>query len=94
MGGGKSKGKSKSKSGSHAHSMHIKRGHKGGFIAVHHSESGDPAEDQNNPIANMNDLHAHLDSAMGDQPAMEPAAPPAAAAGPAAGPAQAPPAGM
>ena len=94
MGGGKSKSK---KSGSHAHSVHVKRGHKGGFIVVHHPKPGADAglgQDEEHPIANMDDLHAHMDSAMGDQPPMEPAAPPAAAAGPAAGPAQAPPAGM
>lgn len=91
MGGGKSKSKSKSKSGPHAHSMHVIRGHSGGFVAVHHSDSGDPQDDQNHPIANMDDLHAHMDQAMGDQPPMQAAAPTPA---PQAGVGQAPPAGM
>ncbi len=94
MGGGKSKSKkSGSKSSSHAHSMHIRRGAKGGFIAVHHPEpGGEDMSDQEHPVANMDDLHAHMDQAMGDQPPMQAAAPAPTAVGPAAG--GAPPAGM
>ena len=92
MGGGKSKGKSKSSS--RAHSMHIRRGAKGGFIATHHSDSGDPADDQEHPISDLASLHSNLDGAMGDQPPMQAPAP-APVAGPSAGAGgAAPPAGM
>lgn len=89
MGGGKKKS---GKSSSHAHSMHIRRGHKGGFIAVHHAEPGaEDMQDQEHPLPDIDALKAHLQDSMGDQPPAEPpasmaqAGPGPGAAGPAAG---------
>lgn len=86
MGGGGKK-KSGSKSSSHAHSMHVKRGHRGGFIAVHHSGPEDPGgADQEHPLPDMAALQAHMQDSMGDQPPAEPPASMAQAGPPAGGP--------
>ena len=97
-------GKAKSKGGKKPHEIHIRRGHKGGFI-VRHTHKPDPdtgvmPEEEEHPISDINSLHDHVDQAMGDQPPM-PAAPApdmsqAGPAGPGAGapPPAAPPAGM
>ena len=94
MGGGKSKSKSKS-SGKKPHSMHVKRGHSGGFVVTHHhqpDESGAMAEPEDHVVPDMASLQDHLQAGMGDQPPA-PMTPPAAA-GPAAGAGGALPAGM
>jgi hypothetical protein len=89
------KGKSKSKSGGKKpHEIHIRRGHKGGFI-VRHSHKPDPdtgvtPEEEENPISDVNSLHSHIDDTMGDQPPM-PAAPTPDAASAGASSAVAPP---
>lgn len=62
-GHGHSKGK--------AHSMHIKRGKSGGFVATHHHEPDEmgmtpPSEDH--VVPDLAALHAHMDDQMGDQP--------------------------
>ena len=94
LGGKKSKGKS-----GHAHSVHIKRGKSGGFVVTHHQEpnADGPADmPEDHVVGSMDDLHQHLDQAMGDQPPAPSSAPPEMAqAGPApAGPAPAAQPGM
>jgi hypothetical protein len=105
MGGKKSKSKSKAKkSGKHPHSVHVRRGKSGGFIAEHHFKNG-PEEEMQEPeehvLPDMASLQAHMSDHMGDQPDQpapipDPNAAPAApaAAVPAPAPQAAPPAGM
>lgn len=70
--------KSSSKSGKKPHSMHVRRGHSGGFVVTHHhmpDESGIGMPDEEHVVPDMQSLHDHMDSSMGDQgPA--PVAPP------------------
>lgn len=69
MGGGKSTSKSKS---SGAHEVHIKRAHGGGFVVKHHKKHKPGQLDQGEPedhvISDMDQLKAHLDDHLGDQP--------------------------
>jgi hypothetical protein len=98
--GGHGKAKSSSK-GKKPHSIHIKRGHSGGFIATHHhlpDENGMTPEPEDHVVPDMDSLQSHIQDNMGDQgpaPAAAPEPAPAAPAGgpPAAAPAAAP-AGM
>jgi hypothetical protein len=79
--------KSKSKGGKKPHSIHIKRGHSGGFIVTHHhapADDGSQQEPEDNVVPDLAALHDHVDQAMGDQgpaPAPTPEPPPAASAG-------------
>jgi hypothetical protein len=91
MGGGK---KSSKKSGKKPHSLHIKRGHSGGFVVTHRhmpDETGATQPDEEHVVPDMESLHDHLDSTMGDQGPAPQAPPPEAQAAPAP---QAPPQGM
>lgn len=95
MGGSKSKSKSKSKSSDKPHEIHVRRAHGGGFIAKHHKKHK-PGEDMEEPqehvIPDMDQLQAHLQDNLGDQPpAGMPAADPSQAMPPQQGaPAPAP----
>lgn len=83
----------KSKSGGKPHSIHVRRGKSGGFIATHHhkaEEGGMAPEPEDHVIPDLDGLQAHMASNMGDQPPAPPATPPIAAGSP--GPAA--PAGM
>jgi len=88
----------KSKSGGKPHSIHVRRGHSGGFVATHHHKpdaDGQMQEPEEHVIPDMQSLNQHMSDSMGDQPpapaAPDPAAAQAAAPPPAAGGA---PAGM
>jgi len=104
---GKKSSKSGGKKSSHKpHSIHVRRGKSGGFVAEHHFKNDSPdqmaPESEEHVLPDMAALQDHMAQNMGDQgPA--PAAPPApdpsqtAQAGPppaAAGPAPAPQPGM
>ena len=96
--GGRSK-KSGKKSSKKPHSIHVRRGKSGGFIAEHHFKNTDPGEMNPEPeehvLPDISSLQDHMAQHMGDQPDQQaepapepapPAGPPAAAApGPAAG---------
>lgn len=88
MGGKKSSAKS---GGKKPHSIHIKRGHSGGFVATHHhqpDETGAAMPSEEHVVPDLSSLQDHIASNMGDQgPA--PMSPP-----PDAGSGQAPPQGM
>ena len=98
MGGKKSS--SKKKSGKKPHEIHIKRGHSGGFLVRHShkpdADTGETPEDEEHVVPSIEDLHNHIDEAMGDQQSAQAAPPePSPAAAPAAAPAPAaPPQGM
>ena len=84
------KGKSKSKGGKKPHSIHIKRGHSGGFIVTHHhapSDDGSQQEPEDNVVPDLAALHDHVDQSMGDQAAAPPPTPPEPAPSPAPAPA-------
>lgn len=91
---GKSKGskhKAKHHKGPVKH-IHIRKADNGGFIVQNdHEPDGDETQggSSEQAIANMDQLHQHLDASMGDHPAMPPVPDPAAAP-PAAGPAAPP----
>lgn len=78
--GGKSSGK--------AHSIHVRRGKSGGFIAHHHhapdADGMTPPPDEH-VIPDIGALQAHMQDQMGDQPPAPAPQPPQAVAGPAAG---------
>ena len=88
MGGKKSKSKKSSK---HPHSIHVRRGKSGGFIAEHHFKSApdEPVpEPEEHVLPDISALQDHMAEHMGDQPEQEvtPAAEPSPA-GPAPVPA-------
>lgn len=88
----------KSKSGGKPHSIHVRRGHSGGFVATHHHKpdaDGQMQEPEEHVIPDMGSLQDHMAQNMGDQPPA-PAAPPPdpAAQGGAPPPAGGAPAGM
>lgn len=87
--GGSHKSKSKSKhKGKKPHSIHIRRGKSGGFIATHHhlpDEDGVTPESEDHVVPDMSALHDHMDQMMGDQGAAPVPAPPPDAAAAAAG---------
>ena len=72
MGGGKKSGKS-GKSGSkgkHPHSIHVRRGASGGFIAEHHfkSKQGEQAPDpEEHVLANQDQMLQHMSENMPDE---------------------------
>lgn len=74
------------------HSIHVRRGKSGGFIAHHHhapDADGMSAPPEEHVIPDMDSLNQHMTQNLGDQPpAPPPSPPPAAPAG------VAPPAGM
>ena len=88
MGGSKSK--SKQKSGKKPHSIHVRRGKSGGFIAEHHFKASKPdemtPETEEHVLPDIQSLQDHMAQNMGDQPDQEaeasapppPAAPPQA----------------
>lgn len=82
-------GGKKSKS-SKPHSIHVRRGHSGGFVATHHHKGGAGSMDEpeEHVLPDIAALQQHMQDNMGDQPA---AAPPQGA--PAGGPPMAAPAG-
>lgn len=86
-------GKSKSK-GKHPHSIHVRRGKSGGYIAEHHFKAESPdqptPESEEHVLPDLDALQAHMADNMGDQPDQAPSPSPDAGAG--VGPAQ-PPAG-
>ena len=86
MGGGAKSKSSKSKS-HRPHSLHVKRGKSGGFIVTHHhapADDGTQEPDEDHVVGSMDDLHQHMDDAMGDQgPAPSAAPEPVAQAAPA-----------
>jgi hypothetical protein len=66
------------KSGGKPHSIHVRRGHSGGFVATHHhkpGEDGSMQEPEEHVIPDIDSLNQHMASNMGDQPPA-PAAPP------------------
>ena len=69
MGGGK---KSSKKSGKKPHSIHVRRGKSGGFIAEHHFKSSSPEEmapeTEEHVLPDVQALQAHMADHMGDQP--------------------------
>jgi hypothetical protein len=77
--GGKSKSKSSGKSkGGKPHSIHVRRGKSGGFVAQHHfkgDENGAVQEPEEHVLGSMDDLQNHMQENMGDQPPA-PQAPP------------------
>lgn len=87
MGGGKKKSKS---SGKHPHSIHVRRGASGGFIATHHQKSK-PGEMEQEPedhvLQDMPQLQQHMADHMSDQPEAPEPPPQAAAPAPQAAPA-------
>lgn len=84
--GGKGKSKSGGKSGKKPHSIHVRRGHSGGFIAQHFhkpDETGAAQEPEEHVLPDMQSLQDHMASNLGDQgPAPAPAEPNPAQAGP------------
>lgn len=79
----------KSKSGGKPHSIHVRRGKSGGFIATHHhkAEAGAMApEPEDHVIPDMDGLQAHMQAQMGDQPPAPAPQPPDAAGAGAVGP--------
>lgn len=93
--------RAKSALGGHAHkgkphSIHVRRGKSGGFIATHHhkaEEGGMTPEPEDHVVPDLNSLQAHMASNMGDQPPAPPSAPTADVTSPPPSPAAAP-AGM
>ena len=76
--------KSKSKGGKHPHSIHIHRGHSGGFSVQHHFENGPeeaPEPDQTHIVPDVPSLQDHIAQNMGDQPPAPMAPQPDAAQG-------------
>lgn len=70
------------KSGSKPHSIHVRRGKSGGFIAHHHhmpDDDGMTPPPEEHVIPDMDSLNAHMAQNMGDQPPAPPPTPPAAA---------------
>ena len=99
MSGG-SKRKSGKKSGHKPHSIHVRRGKSGGYIAEHHYKSDSPdqmaPEPEEHVLPDIQSLQDHMADHMGDQPPQEAAPSAPAPAGPPAGaapsaPAAAPP---
>src|SRR5271170_6333265 len=79
-------------SGKKPHSIHVRRGKSGGFIATHHhkpDETGATPEPEDHVIPDLAGLQNHMADQMGDQSAAPAPAPPQA--GP---PMQGAPAGM
>ena len=71
-------GGKKSKS-SKPHSIHVRRGHSGGFVATHHSKGAD-SEPEEHVLPDLQSLQDHMSQNMGDQPPAPAAPPPDAAA--------------
>ena len=84
-------GGKKSKS-SKPHSIHVRRGHSGGFVATHHSKGAD-SEPEEHVLPDLQSLQDHMSQNMGDQPPVAPPAGPPQGGAPMAAPAGAP-AGM
>lgn len=61
--------KSSKKSGKKPHSIHVKRGKSGGFIATHHhqAEDGQAPEPEDHVIPDLQSLQSHMAENMGDQ---------------------------
>lgn len=87
-----SKSKSGKKSGKKPHSIHVRRGKSGGFIAEHHfkNDSTDPSdmapEPEEHVLPDMNSLQSHMAENMGDQEPAQAPSPDMSQAGPAPGP--------
>jgi hypothetical protein len=69
-------GKSGKRTGKPVHHMHIRRGKSGGFVVEHPNQnsaaqmmSGADSGPEQHSVPDLQALHAHLDSHMGDQPA-------------------------
>lgn len=76
----------KSKSGGKPHSIHVRRGKSGGFIAHHHHEpdaDGMAAPPEEHVIPDTDALMQHMQQNMGDQPPAPAPQPPAMAGSPA-----------
>lgn len=74
MGGSKSEKKSKKSSSKKPHSIHIRRGASGGFIAEHHhkAKSGEMTpEAEEHVLPDMDQLQQHIGENMSDQPEQE-----------------------
>lgn len=76
------------KSSGKPHSIHVRRGKSGGFIATHHHKAaaGEMAQEpEDHVVPDMDSLQQHMQAQMGDQPpAPAPQPDPSAGAGPAA----------
>ena len=86
--GGKSKSASK---GKHPHSIHVRRGKSGGYIAEHHFKAESPdqptPESEEHVLPDLEALQSHMADNMGDQPDQEAQpSPDAASASPGASP--------
>jgi hypothetical protein len=80
MGGDKkssSKSKSSKSKSKKPHSIHVRRGKSGGFIAEHHFKSESPdemtPESEEHVVPDIDALKEHMAEHMGDQPGQEPA---------------------
>lgn len=86
-------GKSKSK-GRHPHSIHVRRGKSGGYIAEHHFKAESPdqptPESEEHVLPDLDALQDHMADNMGDQPDQEAAPAPSPEATPGGGGAPAP----
>jgi hypothetical protein len=90
--------KSSKKSGKKPHSIHIRRGKSGGFIATHHHQAddgGQAPEPEDHVVPDLQSLQSHIAENMGDQGAAPPPSPDMSQqAGPPQAGGQAPPQGM
>jgi hypothetical protein len=88
--GGGGKSKSSSSKGKRPHSVHVKHGASGGYIATHHfkhKQGEDPIDPEDHVLPDQQAMLDHMEANMPDQGAEPPAA---SAAAPAVPPAAAP----